>query len=355
MTLQISNQGYNIEVGHLIESSLQKVLTENYSNAKKIILVDENIQKYCLDYLLTQFDLSEAEIVTVPAGEESKTIDICVQIWEALSSYDINRNDLMINLGGGMITDLGGFIASTYKRGIDFINIPTSLLGMVDASIGGKTGIDLNNYKNQIGVFSNPKLVICDSVFLKTLPEEEFLSGKAEMLKHSLINSEKHWNIVKDLTPKSISDEYIAASIQVKNDLVLKDPKEKNDRKKLNLGHTIGHALEMYLLTRKKQPHGYCVAWGIVTEAYLSFLEKNIKEDTYKEIYKVVSSLYPKPDISKKEDIKNIIDLMKNDKKNNSSEINFNLLKGFGNIEVDYHFAYNEIHTALKDIFATND
>ena len=180
---------YKLEIGSLEESSFSQFL-ESYVNRKKVIIVDDNTHEHCLPYLITTFqELSDAEVILLPEGEENKQMSIAYSVWEALTDYTVSRNDLVINLGGGMITDLGGFIASCYKRGCDFINIPTSLLGMVDASIGGKTGINLGHFKNQIGVFSNPKAVYIDPIFLTTLPDEEMKSGYAEMLKHGLISN----------------------------------------------------------------------------------------------------------------------------------------------------------------------
>ena len=271
MIKKIQSDGYEIQVGDLLKSSFDHFLNEEYQKAKKVIVVDENTHEHCLSYLTTNFkSLNGAEIILIPDGEENKVMEICVQVWEAFMKYDINRNDLVINLGGGMITDIGGFIASVYKRGVDFINIPTSLLGMVDASTGGKTGIDFNGYKNLIGTFTNPVLVVVDPIFLKTLPDVDFISGKAEVLKHGIITSRAHWNTIKTITPTSITEDDILHSIEIKNNLVLKDCKEKNIRKKLNTGHTIGHALESFLLLREKESHGVCVAWGLLTEAYLS-------------------------------------------------------------------------------------
>jgi 3-dehydroquinate synthase len=179
---QLIGTNYFIEIGDITQSSLETYIAKYYQQSKVVIIVDENTHDCCLEYLLTSFDfLKEAEVVLLPAGEENKVMEVCFQVWEALTEYGIGRNDLILNLGGGVVTDMGGFIASIYKRGIDFIHIPTSLLGMVDASIGGKTGIDLGVYKNQLGVFNQPKAIFIDPIFLATLSDNEKRNGYAEM------------------------------------------------------------------------------------------------------------------------------------------------------------------------------
>ncbi len=348
MIQTIPSDGYFIEIGAIQESSFSEFLDEKYASSKKVIFVDENTQEYCLEYVLTSFEqLAEAEIIAIPAGEENKSLDICVHIWSALTEYGIKRNDVIINLGGGMITDLGGFIASVYLRGIDFINIPTSLLAMVDASAGGKTGIDFEGLKNQLGVFANPQLVVCDPCFFSTLPQDEFLSGKAEMLKHGVIQGRETWDKAKVVTPRNISVEAISRSISVKNAIVLEDFKEKNSRKKLNLGHTIGHALESYFLSRKPVPHGICVAWGLVIEALLALQDKQLSTNDFQEIQHVISSCYPSLKIEEPE-IPLIINFLSYDKKNQNSEINFSLIKGFGDVEINHTFNQTAIQQAIK-------
>ena len=198
---QIQANNYIVEIGNLTKSSFQNLLSSKYINSKKVILVDENTHDFCLEYLLTTFDeLKEAEVMLLPVGEENKVMEVCFQVWEALSEYKIGRKDVIINLGGGVVSDMGGFIASIYKRGIDFINIPTTLLSMVDASIGGKTGIDLGRHKNQLGTFTDPIAIYIDVLFLQTLPQTEILNGYAEMLKHALIFDEAYWNELISIT-----------------------------------------------------------------------------------------------------------------------------------------------------------
>jgi 3-dehydroquinate synthase len=260
--IKIQASNYNIEIGNLVESSFQNLLNDKYVSSKKVIIVDENTHDFCLEYLLTNFeDLKEAEVMLLPVGEENKVMEVCFQVLEALSEYKIGRNDLIINLGGGVVSDMGGFIASIYKRGIDFINIPTSLLAMVDASIGGKTGIDLGRHKNQIGTFRDPKALFVDISFLDTLPQEEVLNGYAEMLKHALIFDTEYWKELTSITSMNdlLNASKIEKSILLKNKVVESDPLEKNNRKKLNFGHTIGHALEGFFLDSESISHGHAV------------------------------------------------------------------------------------------------
>lgn len=244
MNQKIEAEGYDIEIGSLASSSFSEFL-RGYSNSKKVILLDENTHDHCLEYLLTAFSgLEDAEVMLLPSGEENKVMEVCFQVWEAWSEYQIGRNDLVINLGGGVVTDMGGFIASIFKRGLNFIQIPTSLLAMVDASVGGKTGIDLGRHKNQLGVFANPEKVYIDPGFLKTLPAEELKNGYSEMLKHGLIADKLHWENLKKINFENSENllALILCSIAIKNKIVLSDPLEKADRKKLNFGHTFGHA-----------------------------------------------------------------------------------------------------------------
>jgi len=358
MMHQIDSSGYHIEIGNISDSQFLNFLIDKNGAPKYqhfIILVDENTQIHCLEYVLTSFEvLSKAEIITIPAGEESKSLEIAAQIWSAFQEYGITRNALLINLGGGVVSDLGGFIASIYKRGIDFINVPTSLLGMIDASVGGKTGIDFNSLKNDLGLFSTPQFIICDPIFLSTLPEEEFLSGKAEMLKHGVLSSQQLWTTAKNSTPKNISTRDIKASIEVKNTIVQQDFREDHERKKLNVGHTVGHAIESLFLQRSEPlTHGNCIAWGMVIEAFLAFHTKHLSEEDFFEISNTIQLNYPKIHITA-EDIDPIIQLMKNDKKNQGEKINFNLIRGFGDIVMNHYFSTSDIQFALKKVLCSH-
>lgn len=337
-----------IELTNLLDSTLKDFLEIEYQKAKKVIVVDENTHEFCLEYLITNFDsLTNAEVILLPAGEENKVMEVCFQVWEALSEYKISRNDLIINLGGGVVTDMGGFIASVYKRGVTFLNIPTTLLAMVDASVGGKTGVDLGQYKNQLGVFAFPSRVYIDTVFLSTLPKEELLNGYAEMLKHGLIADSSHWNKLKASSIDELDASLILDSITIKNEIVLSDPYENNERKKLNFGHTFGHAFEGYLLGSDDQiAHGYAVALGIVCESYLSFKKGLLNEIEFFEILSVIQTNF-KLIAFQEDDFKSIHELMLNDKKNSFRIIKVVLLKGIGSCVVDQLIEEEDVYDAL--------
>ena len=327
---------YKLEIGSLEESSFSEFL-QSYVNRKKVIIVDENTHEHCLPYLITTFEeLSDAEVILLPEGEENKQMTIAYGVWEALTDYAVSRNDLIINLGGGMITDIGGFIASCYKRGCDFINIPTSLLGMVDASIGGKTGINLGHFKNQIGVFSNPKAVFIDSIFLTTLPDEEMKSGYAEMLKHGLIsNHDLFFEITEQLENfRELNLEFLSVSLSIKNEVVKNDPHEKGLRKILNFGHTIGHVLEGHYMESLNLSHGHAVAIGMVMEAFLSVKEGKLSKEEYEKIEINILKYFSVPRFSDG-DIKSMTEMLINDKKNDSGTIRCCLLSAIGKCSFD--------------------
>ena len=334
----MKNLAYNnseIRFGSLVESGFNELLkSDKYKNAKKVILVDENVFDLWMEHFLTTFDsLNKAEIIQIPAGEENKTIEICSQIWGALTEYEIGRNDLIINIGGGVVTDMGGFIASTFKRGMPFINIPTTLLAQVDASIGGKTGVDFGPHKNQIGVFSDADFVFIDTHYLTTLPVVELESGYAEMLKHGLIAYKNYWTDLRNLDPKKNPEKLLGkvrTSVSIKRDIVAEDHLETGKRKILNFGHTIGHALEGLCLQKKKTiPHGYGVAWGIIAESYISKELKLISTTEFEDINTSLRSIYPPLDVTIA-DLPILKKLLMNDKKNSNSTINFSLIKGIG-------------------------
>ena len=349
-TLQSTN--YTIEIGSLIDSSFSQLLDSQFKNSKKIILVDENTKEYCLEYLITSFsELAYAEIVELPAGEEFKQLDICLQVWETLTEYHIDRKALMINLGGGVITDIGGLIASLYKRGISFINIPTTLLAMVDASVGGKTGVDLGNYKNQLGLFSFPKAVYIDPGFLITLDEIQIKNGLAEMIKHGLISNINHWKTLKKiiLNNERLTSELIKDSVNIKNQVVISDPFEDNDRKKLNFGHTIGHAIESYFLDINKPIlHGLAVAAGIEIESYISFKMNLMNQNDFEEIKEFIRSIYPKLKFLE-ENFDQIILFTKQDKKNANNQVRLVLLKSIGQAITDVTVSEEIIRSGLKN------
>ena len=351
MIQHIQATDYTIEVGSLVDSSFVSLLTNEYANSKKVILVDENTHDECLEYLLTAFDgLEEAEVMLLPEGEQNKVMEVCFQVWEAFSEYGVGRRDLIINLGGGVVTDMGGFIASIYKRGVDFINIPTSLLGMVDASVGGKTGIDMGMYKNQLGVFANPKRVFVDLGFLNTLPSMELANGYAEMLKHGLIADKNHWDSIKNINPREGEwhSEWIVESIKIKNEVVLADPFEKNDRKKLNFGHTFGHAFEgMSLGWENPIPHGHAVALGMIAEAYISKERNLLLNEAFEEIKATLAKNFEMMSFSA-EIVPQLFELMQNDKKNYDQKIKCVLLTAIGTSEIDQELSEADVLKVIQ-------
>ncbi|WP_100615820.1 3-dehydroquinate synthase [Confluentibacter citreus] len=316
----------------------EHIKINNFS--KIFILVDTNTHTYCLPLFLEKLETTSViEIIEIEEGEINKNIDTCVGVWNSLSELDADRKSLLINVGGGVVTDLGGFVASTFKRGIAYINVPTSLLAMVDASVGGKTGVDLGNLKNQIGVISNPNMVLIDTLFLQTLPQNQMRSGLAEMLKHGLIISEDYWNKFKDLSQLKLDDldGLIYESVLIKKVVVDQDPFENGLRKTLNYGHTLGHAIESYFLTNPYKPsllHGEAIAIGIVLASYISTQLVGFPEDTTNNIKYLFGGYYGKVEI-KESDYSPIIELLKYDKKNNHGNINFVLLEAIGKPKID--------------------
>lgn len=326
---------------------------ENRKNtiSKIFILTDTNTFKFCLPPFLEKMpNLSEYELIEIEPGEENKNIETIIGIWDTLTDLGADRKSLLLNLGGGVLTDMGGFVASTFKRGMDFINIPTTLLSMVDASTGGKTGIDLGMLKNQIGVFSLPEMVLVSSEFLSTLESRQLRSGLAEMLKHGLIADKKHWDNLKNMEDLDITDldTLIKQSVQVKINVVTQDPTEKGLRKILNFGHTIGHAVEtFYMNTDKMLFHGEAIAIGMIAEAHLSTLETGLDLNDAIDIKNTILEYFPKTKIDRK-DFDAILDLMKHDKKNISGVVNFSLLDNIGSCKFDCKANTNDIENALE-------
>lgn len=325
---------HQVEVTSSIESSLSAWLSgKRYSRIA--VLCDENTAKHCLPLIRSVLP-SGTLLIQIPSGEECKTLSTCQRIWEFMTEAQLDRKALMINLGGGVIGDMGGFCASTYKRGIDFIQIPTTLLSQVDASVGGKLGIDFyssdgNVFKNHIGVFRVPKTVLIDTAFLETLDPRETRSGFAEIIKHCLIADEKKWNEVrsKAYTEQDWTD-LVQHSVEIKKLVVEEDPEEKGLRKILNFGHTLGHAVESYFLnTKKKLLHGEAIAVGMICETYLAMKLGYIQPETLGEISQYILSVYGKAEISDK-DIKKIVPLTRQDKKNENDTVLFSLLEKAG-------------------------
>jgi 3-dehydroquinate synthase len=310
---------------------------ETKSHSIVFILVDENTNEHCLPKLMESM-ATEAliEIIEIESGEINKNLDTCVNLWNVLTELGADRKSLLINLGGGVITDMGGFVGSAYKRGIRFINIPTTLLSMVDASVGGKTGVDLGVLKNQIGFFSDPEMVLIDIAFLETVPPEEIISGTAEVIKHGLIYDKQIWEDVKKNGLKNI--EYlIHRSVEIKNEVVLEDQRESSLRKILNFGHTIGHAVESYFLEsneKKTLTHGQAISLGMITEVYLSHHLFGFPKEKMEEVKKHVLNIFGQVPI-KKEDYKAVLSYLKHDKKNVGGQVNFVLLEDLERFKID--------------------
>ena len=313
------------------------------------VLADEQTAQLC--YPLVKDAVGEAHLITIPAGDDNKHVDSLCHVWSELSSHGATRHSLLINVGGGMVTDLGGFAAATFKRGISCINVPTTLLAMVDAAVGGKTGINLHSLKNEVGAFYPAEAVVVSSQFLHTLDAPNLVSGFAEMLKHGLISTEKHWALLMnyDLSRPDFENlqPLIMESIRTKEQIVEQDPTEKNIRKALNLGHTLGHAFET-LAMRRGTPclHGYAVAWGLIGELYLSHVREGFPADKLRQTVAFIKEVYGAFDFTCK-DYEELYALMRHDKKNVGKEINFPLLGGIGDIRINRTATKEEIFEML--------
>ena len=353
MMQSIQANGYPIyfgEKGYEIISSF--IEENNYSNI--FILVDDRTNTFCLPKFLSFLATEKTiEIIEIESGESEKNITTCVEIWSALTELSGDRKSILVNVGGGVITDIGGFVASTFKRGIDFIHVPTTLLGMVDASIGGKNGVDLGNLKNQIGVINVPKMVLIDSEYLETLPQAEMRSGLAEMLKHGLIFDSAYWKQFLDLKAIDFADfdTLIHRSVAIKNEIVMQDPTENGIRKALNFGHTLGHAIESYFLendTKKTLLHGEAIAIGMILESHISMQKNLISKAAYMEIKNSIQSIFDAV-IFDENDLQPIFDLLIHDKKNEYGKIQFALLDGIGKIIINQHADNEMIKAAFED------
>ncbi len=317
------------------------------------ILVDSNTNRDCVPYFLSQVGNNyKFETIEIKAGEIHKNLTTCTDIWNLLTDLGADRKSLMINLGGGVITDMGGFVASTFKRGIKFINIPTTLLSMVDASVGGKTGIDLGVLKNQIGMFSNPEMVLIDTQFLETISDREMRSGMAEIIKYGLTFDHKIWSQIKSSNKIDIEmiDSLVYRSVEIKNEVVLKDLKEDNLRKILNFGHTMGHAIESYFLEsedKKNLTHGEAIAIGMVIELYFSSKLFDFSIEETEQFKNFVINYYGQTRIEES-DFDPIIKLMIFDKKNVNGIINFILLKEIEQCEIDVQVHNDLLIDGLK-------
>lgn len=338
----------------VISGNLERDLVNAISECEHdriFVLTDETTQQLCWPKIKNFKALKNSAPIIIKATDTHKNLDTLSQVWQALSNGGATRHSLMINLGGGMVTDLGGFAASTFKRGIDFINIPTTLLAMVDASVGGKTGINFGGLKNEIGVFSDSRFVIISTQFLDTLDHDNICSGYAEMLKHGLISDEHTWAelVTFDLDNPDLSQlqRMVAESIKVKERIVEADPHEHGIRKALNLGHTMGHAFESFAM-RRGTPilHGYAVAYGLISELYMSARKTAFPTDRMHQTVRFIRENYGTINITC-DDYPTLIELMHHDKKNTSGIINFTLLGNVGDIRINQTANEEEIKEAL--------
>lgn len=318
--------------------------TKKYSRVS--VLTDENTLNHC--YPLIAPALTEHKMISIPSGEEHKSIDTCVKIWDAMTDHTLDRHSVLVVLGGGVLGDMGGFCAATFKRGIDFVLIPTTLLSQVDASIGGKLGVDFNHFKNHIGVFQTPALTVLHAGFLKTLSAREKRSGFAEIIKHCLISDKNMWDVVRSRSFENQDwDELIRHSVSFKERVVTEDPREKGLRKILNMGHTIGHAIETFLLNSgNKVLHGEAIAAGLITESWLSKERGLISADEFNLIKDYILSVFGKITIASNDD-EAIAVLALQDKKNQGSKILSVLLEGVGKARWDCEITKEEVKSAL--------
>jgi 3-dehydroquinate synthase len=333
-----------------IERELESWISQ-YPKGKVFLATEETVNNLWVSRFDNFLVLNEVKKVVIPAGESNKKVESVAKIWEFLSKNGGDRKSLLINIGGGMLTDLAGFAATTFKRGIDFLNVPTTLLSQVDASVGGKTGINFNGLKNEVGTFKEPVAVLINTDFIKTIDNENFISGFAEMIKHGLIYDTAHLAELEAFDFENIDydllQEIIKHSVDVKEYFVSNDLTEQNIRKALNLGHTIGHAFES-LAMQQKRPilHGYAVAYGMITELFLSVKKCNFPIDDLKKITDWLLQVYGKFEIEEK-DYMQLYELMTHDKKNESGRINFTLLPEIGKIEINQDCDKELIFAAL--------
>jgi 3-dehydroquinate synthase len=346
----LSSKSAPVAISHDPVADLKELIKKILPD-KIFFLTDEHTNRYCLPLLQGIPGLTGDRIVTIAAGDDHKHLDALASVWQFLSDGGATRHSLLINLGGGMPCDLGGFAAASYKRGIPFINLPTTLLSMVDASVGGKTGINFNGFKNEIGAFRIAEMVLIHTPFLETLDRENLLSGYAEMLKHALIDKPGTLDKLLDTDPGEIAAELLAGlvaeSVLIKDRYVKSDPLEGGIRKALNLGHTIGHAFES-LAMKKGRPalHGYAVAWGIIPELRLSAGKQGFPADVLERVEKYIVNLYGDHGFDKT-DFEDLYALMQHDKKNRGNRINFTLLSEIGKPVIDVDCNKKEIEGVM--------
>ena len=351
MTIKRIMNPQKVEIAENLETSLASAIAD-CEHDKLFILTDDITRKLCWPVVSGYACLQGAEVISIGATDTHKTLESLAHVWEELGRMGGTRHTLLINIGGGMVTDLGGFAASTFKRGINYINIPTTLLSMVDASVGGKTGINFRGLKNEIGVFNNAATVILSTQFLHTLDHENILSGYAEMLKHGLISNEAMWaelmnfNLGAEPLDLATLQRMLADSVAVKQRIVTEDPLEHGIRKALNLGHTVGHAFESFALSHTPILHGYAVAYGLVCELYLSAIKTGFPTDKMRQTVSFIREHYGRMPITC-DDYPTLFELMTHDKKNTAGIINFTLLGGIGDIRINQTATKKEIYEAL--------
>lgn len=345
-----------------LSNTVLSSLLHNLPEGQLFVLTDTHSVHYCLPHFSEFIEERSYHLLTIEAGENTKTISSVQTIWDFLLKNHATRQAVFINLGGGMITDIGGFAAATYMRGIRFINIPTTLLAMVDASSGGKTGIDYQGVKNVIGTFTQPLSTLIHYPFLYSLSTTEFLSGFAEMLKHALIASQDEWIRLLQLSQDNLSHEQfiknlatsgaLQTSIDIKQNIVLQDPTETGLRHILNFGHTVGHAIESAALVNNPQPHGYCVLWGMVAEVYLSVVHAHCPRHILHHLTQIMLQWYGRPQCDCKQR-EQLIQRMYQDKKNTANQTpNFTLLSDIGKPIINQHLTDQDINEALEYLFS---
>lgn len=347
---KLQSIGFNVYAG---SGSLNQInlhiKKSNYSSVH--LICDDNTFAYCLPFFLENCkEIKSPYIIQLPGGEKNKNLKSAQLIWKSLIKQGANRKSLVINLGGGVITDMGAFAASTFMRGIDFIQVPTTLLAMVDASVGGKTGVDLGKLKNMIGTFTPPVMVCIDLGFLKSLPEKEIKSGYAEVIKHALIADHKQFERLKKISSSKIviKDDELFLSVAIKNKIVKKDFKEVAERKLLNFGHTIGHAIEGYLLdTKSSLLHGEAIFIGMMCENYIAFKKGILHKKEFTKVESYLKTLIVKNAFQEK-DFSKILSLTKFDKKNTNKQVNFTLLTSIGKGLINQTASAEEMHESLK-------
>lgn len=342
-------------ITHQLATDLAKAISE-CGHDRIFVLTDDTTRMECWPVIESFISMRGAHVISIAPGDIHKNVESLIYVWRELERGGATRHSLLVNLGGGMVTDLGGFAASTFKRGIDFINIPTTLLAMVDASVGGKTGINLDSFKNEVGVFNESKFVLLDTEFLRTLDGKNLRSGYGEMIKHGLISDTETWaellNFDLGNPDFKLLLTMLAKSVKVKERVVTEDPKEKGIRKALNFGHTFGHAFESFSLIhdgeKGKEPilHGYAVAYGLICELYLSVMKQQFPTDKMTQTVRYIRESYGMMDITC-DDYDELVDIMRHDKKNTSGIINFTLLSDIGNIHINQTATDEEIKQCL--------